>query len=90
VEKCGIAGQVTDDNIGLIWRMRIACLTPKAKNTHSEYAIIDFPRQQCLQERAVMLQCYVNTYIHCLSCLLYTSTLAGCKMLVSGRKPLTY
>jgi len=33
VEKCGRAAQVSDDNIGLIWRMRIAYLTPKAKNT---------------------------------------------------------
>jgi hypothetical protein len=30
-----------------IWRMRIACWTPKVKNTHSEYAIlISFRRQE--------------------------------------------
>jgi len=29
-----------------IWRMRIACWIPKAKDTHSEYAIlITFPQQ---------------------------------------------
>ena len=33
-----------------IWRMRIACWIPKAKNTHSEYVIhIAFPRQQWLR-----------------------------------------
>ena len=33
-----------------IWRMRIACWIPKAKNTHSDYVIlIAFPlRRQCL------------------------------------------
>ena len=37
--------------------MRIACWIPKAKNTHSEYVLrIDFPLQQWLQERALMLR----------------------------------
>jgi len=41
-----------------VWRMRIACWIPKAKNTHSEYVIlIVFPLQQWLHERASML-CY--------------------------------
>jgi len=36
-----------------IWRMRIACLIPKATNRHSEYVIlIAFPQQQWLHERA--------------------------------------
>jgi len=39
-----------------IWRMRIACWMPKSTNTHSEYAILtDFPLQQRLHERALML-----------------------------------
>jgi len=38
-------------------RMRCACWTTKAKNTHSEYVIvIAFPRQQWLRERASMLR----------------------------------
>ena len=35
VEKCGIAGQSTGDN--MIRSMRFACWTPKATDTHSEY-----------------------------------------------------
>jgi len=32
-----------------IWRMRIACWTPKATNTHTECVIlVAFPLQQCL------------------------------------------
>jgi len=39
-----------------IWRMWIACWIPKAKNTHSEYAIfIAFPLQRWLHERVSML-----------------------------------
>jgi len=46
-----------------IRRMRIACWTPKAADTHSEYVIIiDFPLKQWLRERASML-CY--TYSAC-------------------------
>jgi hypothetical protein len=38
-------------------RMRCACRTTKAKNTHSEYVIIIvFPRQQSLRERISMLR----------------------------------
>ena len=37
-EKCGRARQSTDDNI--IRRMRIACWTSKALDTHSEYVIL--------------------------------------------------
>ena len=40
-----------------IWRMRIACWTPKATNTHSEYVIfIAFLLQQWLRERASTLR----------------------------------
>ena len=46
-----------------IWRMRIACWTPKAKNTHSEYVThIAFPLQQWLHELVSMLR---YTYIVC-------------------------
>jgi len=38
-----------------IWRMRIACWTPKATNTHPEYIIIAFPQQKWLHERNPML-----------------------------------
>jgi hypothetical protein len=45
-----------------IWRMRIACWIPKAKNTHSQYVIfIAFPLQQWLQDRASLLR-----YTYCL------------------------
>ena len=54
VEKCGRARQATDDNI--IRSMRFACWINKATNKHSEYVIpIDFPPQQWLRERSVVL-----------------------------------
>jgi hypothetical protein len=61
VGKYGTAGQATDDNI--IRRMRIACWIPKARETHSEYAIrIAFSRQKkLLYERISMLQ-YLNAF----------------------------
>jgi hypothetical protein len=47
-----------------IWRMRVACLIPKATDTHSEYVTFSaFPLQQWLHERASVL-CY--TYTACL------------------------
>jgi hypothetical protein len=47
-----------------IWRVRIACWTMKAVNTHSEYVIISaFRLQQWLHERASVLR---YTYIDCL------------------------
>jgi len=40
-----------------IWRMGIACCTPKATNTHSGYVIIiSFPLQQYLQKWASALR----------------------------------
>jgi len=48
----------------LLWRLLIACRTPKATNTHSEYVMfIALPRQQCLHECPSMLR---YTYIPCL------------------------
>jgi hypothetical protein len=47
-----------------IWRMSIACCTPKATDTHSEYVIhIDFTLKQWLQESASMLgyTCFAYT-----------------------------
>ena len=50
--------------------MRIACQTPKAKNTHSDYAIlIAFPLQHWLHKHASMLRytyiaSLVNTWFH--------------------------
>ena len=35
MEKCGRAGQATDDNI--IWRMRFACWINKAADRHLKY-----------------------------------------------------
>jgi hypothetical protein len=47
-----------------IWRMRIACWITKAKNTHSEYLILDAsPLQQWLYERVSLLR---YTYIACI------------------------
>jgi hypothetical protein len=46
VEKCGRAGQATDDSI--LKRMRSECWITKATNTPSEYVtIITSPRQKC-------------------------------------------
>jgi len=40
-----------------IWRMRIACWTPHATNTHSQYMIlIYFPLKQWLHQLASMLR----------------------------------
>jgi len=46
------------------WRMRIACWTPKATNTHTQVVLlIAFPQQQWLHETASVLR---YTYIACL------------------------
>jgi len=48
-----------------IWRMRIACGIPKAKNTLSEYVIlIAFTLQQWMHERSSSMLRY--TYFACL------------------------
>ena len=55
-EKCGTAGQATDD----YQRMRTACLTTTTTNTHSEYVIlIAFPLQHWSQERASIFGLYL-------------------------------
>jgi hypothetical protein len=47
-----------------IWRMRIACWTPKATNTRSEYVIfIAFLLQEWLQEGASMLRYAYIAYL---------------------------
>ena len=49
VERYGTARQATDDNI--IWRVRFAYWINKARETHSEYAVLTaFPPQQRLHE----------------------------------------
>jgi len=45
-----------DESQMTIWRIRIACWIPKAKNTHSGFVIlIGSALQQWLQERASIL-----------------------------------
>jgi hypothetical protein len=45
----------------IIWRMRIACLLPKATNAHTGCVLlISFPLQQWLHERTSMLR-YTHT-----------------------------
>jgi len=62
VEKCGRAGQATDDNITRC--ISIAWWIPKATDVHSEYVIIiAFPLQQWFRERTSLLH---STYIACL------------------------
>jgi hypothetical protein len=59
VEKYGVARQATHDDITR--RMRFACWTTKATNTHSEYVtFIVFPRQQWFREWPSILR---HTYI---------------------------
>jgi hypothetical protein len=60
VEKYYRAGQATVSNI--IWRMRSACWTIKATDTHSEYVIQSFHGNDGY---ANAFQCYVCTYIAC-------------------------
>jgi hypothetical protein len=61
MEKYSRAGQAAEDDI--IRRMRFACCTTKATNTHSEYVIfIHFLQPQRLRERASMLR---YTYTAC-------------------------
>jgi hypothetical protein len=63
VEKCGTAGQATDENI--IRRMRLARRITKAIDIHSEYVIIiALSRQPQLRERVSVL----HLFVHHLSC----------------------
>ena len=55
MEKCGRAGQVTDDS--MIRRMRYAFCIVKATDTQSEYVLlIAFPQHIRLHELATLLQ----------------------------------
>jgi hypothetical protein len=46
-----------------IWRMRIACWLPKAKDTHSECVLLTaFLWQQWSRERDFLLRLYVLTF----------------------------
>jgi hypothetical protein len=54
-----------------IWRMRIACWIPKAKDTVSDYVLrITFPLQQWFHESASILR---DTYIACLADNIYSN-----------------
>ena len=48
------ARQATDNSIRVIWRMRVSCWISKATDSHSEYVIVAFPRQQWLRESAAV------------------------------------
>jgi hypothetical protein len=67
MEKCGTAGQVTDDNV--ILRMRFAGWMSKAAHTHTHthmrarvfyVIIITLPQQQWFRE------CVSMHFVHCL------------------------
>jgi hypothetical protein len=60
-----------------IWRIRVSCWITKATNTHSEYVIIVFLRQQWLHESASVLR---YTRMACLVAVLTSS----CKLLQLG------
>jgi hypothetical protein len=52
----------TDDNT--IWRIRFVCCITKATHTHTQYVIpVDFPRQQCLRERALVSRYVCIAYL---------------------------
>jgi hypothetical protein len=75
-KKYGTARQDTDDNITR--RMRFACWTTKATDTHSEYVIlIAFTRLKRLRERASMLR---YTYIDCLVTVTVTVTVTATQL----------
>jgi hypothetical protein len=63
MEKCGRAGQATDDNMAPV----VACWITKASNTRSECVIfLTSPQQQWFREHTSSLRLYV----HCLFCFL--------------------
>jgi hypothetical protein len=65
VEKCGRAGQTTDDDI--MRRMRVACWVTKVTDTHSEYIILSTsPWQQWFRGSASLLPLCVY-FLSCLS-----------------------
>jgi hypothetical protein len=63
-----------------IWRTCTTCWIPNAKNTHSEYVILNaFSSEQWLPEHASMLH-YTNTV--CLSVCVVLKTYSGCHFLL--------
>jgi hypothetical protein len=55
-----------------IWRIRLSCWIPKAKNTHSEYVIfIVFPLQQWLHEHTSVLRTLLVLYRKSVSALVH-------------------
>ena len=55
MKKCGEAKQATHDNI--IQRMRFTCSITRAKDTHSEYALlVSFAEKQLFREGASLLR----------------------------------
>jgi hypothetical protein len=65
---------VEPDRPQITGRMSFACLTTKARDTHSENVIIiAIPRQERLQERASILRLYV----HRLSCFVNNESVKG-------------
>jgi hypothetical protein len=50
-----------------VWHMRTACRIPKAKNTHSEYVILNAcPLKQWLYECALMLSyTHIACFVEC-------------------------
>jgi len=65
-----------------IWRMRIACWTPKAVDTHSEYVIIiAFPLKQWFRERAsVLLYTYIACLVSAWDCVTWSSALSSASL----------
>jgi len=61
VGKYGKAGQATEGNI--IWRMRIAFWIPKAKDTHSEYAILIFSKATTIMRKCLDVTLYIHCYL---------------------------
>jgi len=80
VEKSGRTRQVTDGSI--IRRMRFACWITKATDTQFDIA---FPRQQCLRQRATMLQ---YMCIACVVCLENNVAIVQFTCFLCGKYPL--
>ena len=67
-KKYGKTREVTDMNIRVIWRMRLACWMNNATDTRSEYIVIcAFPRRQRSCERAWLLCLHVH-FLSCIGC----------------------
>jgi hypothetical protein len=65
-KKCDRARRATDDNVLVIWRVRLVCWMTNVTDTHSEHVIIiAFLLRRWLHQRASLLR-YTSTYIACL------------------------